>query len=130
MPGSLEDDLCFFVSCQGRRISVAAVEATPDNGLGDDITLIEADSDQEEASAIALVLREALLLLAVGLALGLPVSIALAHYVRGQLYGVHFADPTSLGLAVLCLAAAAALAAFIPARRASRVDPNQALRYE
>jgi len=81
-------------------------------------------------NVVWLVLREALLLLAVGLALGLPVSIALAHYVRGQLYGVHFADPTSLGLAVLCLAAAAALAAFIPARRASRVDPNLALRYE
>ncbi len=81
-------------------------------------------------NVVWLVLREALLLLAVGLALGLPVSIALAYYVRGQLYGVHFADPTSLGLAVLCLAAAAALAAFIPARRASRVDPNLALRYE
>jgi ABC-type antimicrobial peptide transport system permease subunit len=81
-------------------------------------------------NVVWLVLREALLLLAVGLALGLPASIALAHYVRGQLYGVHFADPTSLGFAVLCLTAAAVLAALIPARRASRVDPTQALRYE
>jgi len=77
-----------------------------------------------------LVLREALLLLAVGLALGLPASLALAHYVRGQLFGVHFADPASLGLAALFLGCAASLAAFLPARRASRLDPTVALRCE
>jgi predicted permease len=77
-----------------------------------------------------LVLREALLLLAVGIALGLPASLALAHYVRGQLFGVSFVDPASLGLAALCLGGAASLAAFIPARRASRLDPTVALRCE
>ena len=77
-----------------------------------------------------LVLREALLLLAVGVALGLPASLALAHSVRGQLFGVHFADPVSLGLAALCLGGAASLAVLIPARRASRLDPTVALRCE
>jgi len=81
-------------------------------------------------NVVWLVLREALLLLAVGLALGLPASAALAHYARGQLFGVQFADPTSLGLAVLCLGVAAGLAAFLPARRACRLDPTQALRHE
>ncbi len=77
-----------------------------------------------------LVLKEALLLLAIGLVIGIPASLALARYVQSQLFGVHFADPLTLALAIFCLAAAAALAGFIPARRASRVDPIRALRYE
>ena len=63
-------------------------------------------------------------------ALGLPASLALAHYVRGQLFGVSFVDPASLALAALCLGGAASLAAFMPARRASRLDPTVALRCE
>jgi len=77
-----------------------------------------------------LILREALLLLGVGLAVGLPAALALAHYARGQLFGVHCADPLSLGLAVLGLLVAATLAGVLPARRASRLDPTVALRYE
>ncbi len=77
-----------------------------------------------------LVLREALLLVGIGLVVGLPATLALARYARSQLFGVHFADPFTLGLAVLSLGLAAALAGFIPARRASRVDPIRALRYE
>jgi ABC-type antimicrobial peptide transport system permease subunit len=77
-----------------------------------------------------LVLKEALILLAIGLAIGLPVSLALAHYVQSQLFGVHFADPLTLFVAIFSLATAAALAGYIPARRASRVDPIRALRYE
>ena len=77
-----------------------------------------------------LVLREALLLVGIGLLVGLPATLALTRYARSQLFGVHFADPLTLGLAVLSLGLAAALAGFIPARRASRVDPIRALRYE
>jgi predicted permease len=77
-----------------------------------------------------LVLREALLLLGIGLAVGLPAALGLAHYARGQLFGVSFADPISLGLGVAGLAAAATLAGVIPARRAGRLDPTRALRYE
>ncbi len=77
-----------------------------------------------------LVLREALLLLGLGLAAGLPAALILAHYARGQLFGVGFADPVSLGLAVAALAAAATLASVIPARRAGRLDPALALRCE
>jgi predicted permease len=81
-------------------------------------------------NVVWLVLRQAFLLLGIGLALGLPAALALARLAQAQLFGVHFADPTSLGLAVLCLALAAALAAFIPARRASRLAPTLALRSE
>jgi predicted permease len=77
-----------------------------------------------------LVLREALIVLALGMAVGLPVALGLARYAQSQLFGVHFADPLTLALAVASLSLAAALAGFIPARRASRVDPLFALRYE
>jgi len=77
-----------------------------------------------------LVLREAFVLLAIGFAVGLPAALSLAHYARGQLFGVSFADPVSLGLATLGLGAAATLAGLIPARRASRLDPTLALRCE
>ena len=49
------------------------------------------------ADVVRLVLREALLLLAVGLAVGLPVALGLARAVQSQLFGVHFADPLTLG---------------------------------
>ncbi len=77
-----------------------------------------------------LVLREALIVLALGMAVGLPVALGLARYAQSQLFGVHFADPLTLALAVASLSLAATLAGFIPARRASRVDPLFALRYE
>ncbi|MCG6920607.1 MAG: ABC transporter permease [Acidobacteria bacterium] len=77
-----------------------------------------------------LVLREALVLLGIGLVVGLPAALGLAHYARAQLFGVSFADPVSLGLAILGLGLAATLAGLIPARRASRLDPTQALRHE
>jgi predicted permease len=77
-----------------------------------------------------LVLKEALLLLAIGLLIGIPAALALARYVQSQLFGVHFADPLTLIVAIFSLASAAVLAGFIPARRASRVDPIRALRYE
>jgi len=79
---------------------------------------------------IHLVLREALVLLALGLAFGLPVALGLARAVQSQLFGVHFADPLTLGTAALGLAVAATLAGYLPARRASRIDPVTALRCE
>src|SRR5262245_12179382 len=79
---------------------------------------------------IWLVLREALLLLGAGFLVGLPATLLLARYAQSQLFGIHFADPLTLGLALVSLALAATLAGFIPARRASRVDPIRALRYE
>ena len=57
--------------------------------------------------------------MAVGLALGLPAAIGLSHWVRSQLFGVHFADPITLLLACASLAVAAGLAGYLPARRAS-----------
>ena len=79
---------------------------------------------------VGLVLREAVLLLGIGIAIGLPLAIGLARMVQSQLFGIHFADPLTLAAAALVLGLAAALAGYLPARRASRVDPMTALRYE
>ncbi|MGA2862981.1 MAG: ABC transporter permease [Verrucomicrobiota bacterium] len=76
------------------------------------------------------IVRDAALLAATGVAFGLPVAFGLTHLVRAVLYGVQPYDPATLiGSAVLLLCVAA-LAAWIPARRAARVNPMTALRYE
>ena len=69
-------------------------------------------------------------LVAVGLALGLVASFALRQVISGLLFDVTAHDPASFLIAVLVLGAAGMSAAFWPARRASRVDPIVALRYE
>jgi predicted permease len=76
------------------------------------------------------ILREALLLAAAGIAIGLPAALALAQIVESRLYGVAPADPLTLAAGVLVLLAIAALAAWLPARRAAKVDPMIALRAE
>jgi predicted permease len=81
-------------------------------------------------SVLWIVMKEVLLLLGIGLAVGVPAAIALSRLVGTQLYGVKAQDPWVAGLATVLLAGVAALAGFIPARRASRIDPLIALRYE
>lgn len=82
------------------------------------------------SNVVWLVLRESLVLLGLGLLVGLPATLALARYIHSQLFGVHFFDPLTLACAVSSLAVAAAFAGFLPARRASRINPIRALRYE
>jgi ABC-type antimicrobial peptide transport system permease subunit len=75
-------------------------------------------------------MREVFLLTGVGVAIAIPVSLALTGLVRTQLYGIVPNDPVSISLAVLTLVSVALLAGYIPAERATRVDPIRALRYE
>jgi ABC-type antimicrobial peptide transport system permease subunit len=77
-----------------------------------------------------LVLRDALRLVVIGAAVGITVALAAVRLVSSQLFGISAADPVAIGLAALALVAVAALAAYLPARRATRVDPLVALRYE
>jgi predicted permease len=81
-------------------------------------------------SLLSLVMREVALLTAIGVALAIPASLALSRYVRAQLYGILPNDPFSIALAALVLVGVALLAGYIPAERATRVDPIRALRYE
>jgi predicted permease len=79
---------------------------------------------------IGLVMKEAAVLVAVGLGIGLAGSLALARFAASLLFGLQARDPLTFFAAALLLAAVAALGSFLPARRASRVDPMTALRYE
>ena len=76
------------------------------------------------------ILREALLLAACGIATGVPLAFVLTQFIKSQLYGVAPNDPVIIGGAIVLLLAVAFLSAWIPARRAARVDPMVALRYE
>ena len=77
-----------------------------------------------------LVLRDCLLMVGAGIAIGVPVSIALSRLVRAQLFGVTPSDPAAFLVAIFVLAAVGAAAGALPSFRASRVDPLIALRYE
>ena len=79
---------------------------------------------------IWIVMREVLLLLAIGLAAGVPAAMALARYVASQLYGIQPRDPVIAVSTVVLLALVSAAAGLIPAQRASRIDPILALRTE
>jgi len=75
-------------------------------------------------------MREVLLLLAIGLAVGIPAAMLLGSYVSSQLYGIEARDPTIAVATTVLLALVSATAGLIPAHRASRIDPILALRHE
>jgi predicted permease len=77
-----------------------------------------------------IVMREVLLLLVIGLAVGIPSAMALAQYVGSQLYGIQPRDPAIAIWTVVLLTVVSAAAGLIPAQRASRIDPILALRHE
>ncbi|MBI4902377.1 MAG: ABC transporter permease [Acidobacteria bacterium] len=82
------------------------------------------------SSVIWLVMREVLLLLGIGLAVGIPSALGLGRYVASQLFGVKPTDPMLALVTTMMLICVSGLSGFIPARRASRIDPILALRYE
>jgi ABC-type antimicrobial peptide transport system permease subunit len=77
-----------------------------------------------------LVVRQCILLTAIGIALGVPCALALAQFATSILYSIHPHDPVTFVAVPLFLAAVAVLACSIPARRIATVDPQRALRYE
>jgi ABC-type antimicrobial peptide transport system permease subunit len=79
---------------------------------------------------IRLVLRGAFLLIAFGLILGIPLSLATSRVLTSQLYGLNPFDPILLATAVLLLGLFALIATLVPALRASSISPAQALRTE
>jgi predicted permease len=77
-----------------------------------------------------LVMREVLILVAVGIAIGVPAALLFSRLVASMLFGLRATDAASLLAAIAVMLVIAALAGYLPARRASRVDPMVALRYE
>ena len=84
----------------------------------------------ERRTVVWLVLREVVVLVAIGLAIGVPAALGLSRLVSSQLFGLSARDPLTLMLAVAVLAIVGAAAGYLPARRAASVEPVRALRYE
>jgi ABC-type antimicrobial peptide transport system permease subunit len=84
----------------------------------------------EPAAVLGLVVRQGLTLVGAGVLLGSLAALALTPLMAGQLYGVGSTDPATLAGVPALLVVVALIACLVPARRAMRVDPVTALRYE
>jgi ABC-type antimicrobial peptide transport system permease subunit len=84
----------------------------------------------QRMDVLQLIVREGMMLVLAGVIAGVPLSLATSGALRAFLFGIKSTDPLSLIVVVSLLGVVAAIAAFIPAQRATRVDPMIALRYE
>jgi predicted permease len=84
----------------------------------------------QRGNVLALVMRESLILVAAGIVIGLAAAFGLGRFVTALLYGLESTDAITMALAVVVMIVVSALAGYLPARRASRVDPMVALRYD
>lgn len=117
--------LALLLACIGLYGVVAQSVSRRTNEIGVRMAL-----GAQTSQIFGLVMRNTLTLLIAGLAIGVVIALGASRLVRGQLYEVGAADPLSFLLAALILSVVAAFAGFLPARRATKVDPIIALRYE
>jgi len=108
----LYGSMAYNVAARTREIGVRMALGAPREGL------------------IWMVTREAFLELGIGSAMGIVAAIATTHLFKAMLFGLRGTDPVSMALAMLALASVCLAAAIVPVRRAMRVDPMVALRYE
>jgi predicted permease len=84
----------------------------------------------QRSEVLWMVLRQTLFLIGIGIAIGVPLALAAARLIASQLYGLNPSDPSTIAVAVLVMAGVGLVAGYVPARRAAKVDPMVALRYE
>ena len=117
--------LAVFLSCIGIYGLMSYMVMRRTNEIGVRMAL-----GAERANVLWLVMQEILLPVAVGVGIGVPVTLAGNHLISSMLFGLRPTDPMSLLVAVGMLMAVAALAGYLPARRACLLDPMLALRHE
>jgi predicted permease len=117
--------LAAFLACIGIYGVTSYGIARRTNELGIRIAL-----GAERQDVLWMVLRDALRPALMGVTIGLALALAAFRLLESQLFGLKFYDPFALGLAIAAMIVAALLAGFLPARRATRIDPTIALRYE
>jgi macrolide transport system ATP-binding/permease protein len=117
--------LALVIACVGLYGTVAFNVARRTNEIG-----IRTALGASATRIIWMVLRDVCTMAAAGLAIGIPLVLAGSRYVKAFLYGVAPNDPGAIAIAVGVLLASGLLASFIPARRASRIDPLGAMRCE
>ena len=84
----------------------------------------------QREDVLRLVMQESMTLVGVGMAIGLAAAVAASRLVTTLLFGLAPTDPRSIALALIAMIAVSTVAGYLPARRASRVDPMTALHYE
>jgi predicted permease len=117
--------LAVFLSCIGIYGVMSYVITKRTNEIGIRMALGAARSNM-----LWLVLREILILVSIGIVIGVPATLAGDRLVSNMLFGLKPTDPATIISATVLLLIVAAIAGYLPARRASRVDPMVALRYE
>ena len=117
--------LALLLACVGLYGVVAQGVARRTNEIGVRMAL-----GAQRGNILWMILRDTLTLLVVGLAVGIPAAFGASHFISSQLYGLRSTDLLSFSLGIAVLAAVTILAGYLPARRASKVDPIVALRYE
>lgn len=117
--------LAVFLSCIGIYGLMSYMVTRRTNEIGVRMAL-----GANRSRVLWLVMREILVLLSAGICIGIIATLAAARLISSVLFGLSPTDPLNLIAAVILLLLVAALAGYLPARRASRVDPMIALRYE
>jgi ABC-type antimicrobial peptide transport system permease subunit len=102
-------------------LSYAVTRRTPEIG-------VRMALGAKRADVLRMIFSEVLRIVVIGIAVAIPIVFACRKLLAGMLFGVSVMDPAAMVIAAFTLAAVAAIAGFVPARRASRVDPMVALR--
>jgi macrolide transport system ATP-binding/permease protein len=117
--------LALVIACVGLYGTVSYNAARRTSEIGIRMAL-----GAQRGPVVWMVLREVVVLAAIGLAISLPTALATSRLIQSFLFGMSPNDPSTLTLAMLTLFTAALVAGYLPARRASRIDPMIALRHE